>query len=110
MDLLESVRRWVLGFLPYDRGDAKLVVHINGLSARELLIVYHNWMSRLIEVRPRRVHVSATLDGQIDGSPHAPVLRRIMADIAAGENLVRFLSRSVAIAAQIPRTGEHFNR
>ena len=110
MDVLESVRRWVLCSLPVDRDDAELAAHLNGLNAHDLLVVYHNWMCRLIPARPRRVHMSATLQARMDGSPHAPALREIIGDIEAGRNLTKYLSRGIAVAAQIPRNDTRFNR
>ncbi len=58
MNLKESVRQWVLGALPYDRANTELVKHLNSLDAHGLLIVYHNWMSRLIKPGPRTVRKS----------------------------------------------------
>ena len=44
--------------LPYDRGDAALVAYLNGLAAHGLLVVYHNWMNRLVKPQPRVVRKS----------------------------------------------------
>ena len=49
MSLVETSREWVLSYLPYDRGDAALVAYLAGLDAYGLLVVYHNWIARLVK-------------------------------------------------------------
>lgn len=110
MDLKESARQWVLTALPYDRSDTDLVAYLSGLDAHGLLVVYHNWLSRLIASRPRKVHVSSTLAAKLSTSQHRSVVEQIIDDIKTGRSLNRYLSRGVRTAAQVPCTDAKFNR
>lgn len=58
IDLKAAIRKWALDTLPYDQNDTDVIAELNGKNARELLIVYHNWMSRHIFAAPRKVHIS----------------------------------------------------
>lgn len=110
MDLKESARKWVLAALPYDHGDQALASHLNSLDATGLLVAYHNWTSRLVEARPRKVHISSSLTANIPQSHHALVFNTIKSDIEAGRPLTKYLSRGVKIAAGIPLLDKKFNR
>jgi hypothetical protein len=110
MDLKESARQWVLQELPYGKTDAALVAHLNGLDVHGLLVVYHNWASRLIAPRRREIHVSASLREKLATSVHKAAFDQIIEDIKAGRHLKCYLSRCVNIAAQIPRNDVKFNR
>jgi hypothetical protein len=102
MDLKESARQWVLRALPYDRTAADLVTHLNGLDAHGLLLVYHNWMSRLIKPRPRAVHKSKAFEQNPLTLQRASDLVKIIDDIEKGGDLRKYLSRGVKAAAAIP--------
>lgn len=110
MDLKESARQYVLNSLPANPADAELIAYLNGLDAHQLLIVYRNWMSRNVQQRRRTVEVSQTLSAKLLSSPHKPAVDAIIADIQNGELLKKYLSRGVAIAAQIPRADAKFQR
>ena len=102
LSLIESARQWVLQNLPVDRSDAALVAHLNGLDTRELLIVYNNWMSRLVKPQPRRVHKSKVFDLNPLTTQRAADLAQILDDIEKGRDLRKYLSRGVKSAAGIP--------
>jgi hypothetical protein len=108
MNLNESVRQWVIGALPYDRANAQLVTHLNGLDARRLLIVYHNWMSRLIKPAARSVRKSKAFAKNPIVAGHAGNFAAIINDIENGRDLRRYLSRGVEVAAEVP--GKDFGR
>ena len=55
IDLRAAIRAWAIDTLPYDRNDPDVAAEINGKDARELLIVFHNLMSRHIFATPRKV-------------------------------------------------------
>lgn len=110
IDLKQSARKYVLAALPYDQGDQALVAYLNGLDAFSLLVAYHNWMSRLIQPRPRKVQVSVTLEGKLPQSKHASAIAKIKGDIETGMPLTKYLSRGVRVAAGVPRPDAKFNR
>lgn len=102
MDLKESARQWVLNALPYDRADADLVAHLNGLDAHGLLVVYHNWMSRLIKPLPREVRKSQAFLENPLAAERANEFAQIIDDIEKGRDLRKYLSRGVKAAAGVP--------
>jgi hypothetical protein len=103
LNLLESVRQWVLANLPYDRGDAALVAYLNGLDAGRLLIAYHNWANRFIKPQPRTVHKSKAFERNPIAAQRATDLALLVADIEAGRDLTKYLSREVVrTPARVP--------
>ncbi len=106
MSLVESTREWVLTNLPYDRGDAALVAYLAGLDAHGLLVVYHNWISRLVKPQPRAVHKSMAFQRNLLATQRASDLAQIIADIEHGRNLKKYLSRDIDRApAKAPGPG-----
>ncbi len=95
MSLVESVRQWVLTNLPYDRGDPALVAYLAGLDAHGLLVVYHNWISRLVKPQPRAVHKSTAFQMNLLATQRANDLAQIIADIEQGRDLKKYLSRDI---------------
>lgn len=102
MNLKESARQWVLNYLPYDRADADLAAHLSALNPRELLIVYYNWMSRQIKPQPRHVRKSKAFEQNPLVTARASDLAQIIGEIERGNDLKRYLSRGVDIAAGVP--------
>jgi hypothetical protein len=103
MNLKESVRQWVLRELPYDRADAALLAYLNGLDAHRLLVVFHNWMNRLVKPQPRTVVKSIAFQQNPATAQRASDLAQIIDDIEQGRNLTKYLSRGVVRAvAQVP--------
>jgi hypothetical protein len=106
MALSESARQWVLRELPYDRGDPILVTYLAGCNAHRLLVIYHNWASRLVKPRPRVVHKSRAFQGNPLATQRASDLAQIIADIEQGRDLKKNLSRAVVSApAKAPGAG-----
>jgi len=95
VSLVESTRQWVLTNLPYDRGDAALVAYLAGLDAHGLLVVYHNWISRLVKPQPRAVHKSKAFQRNLLATQRANDLAQIIADIEHGRDLKKYLSRDI---------------
>jgi hypothetical protein len=104
VNLKDSARQWVLNHLPYDRADADLGAHLSGLNARGLLIVYYNWMSRLVKPHPRRVQESKAFKQNPIVIAHASDFAQIIGDIESGNDLRRYLSRGVEIATGMSET------
>ena len=102
VDLKGSVRRWVLGELLSDEEDNALKAQLEGKDTHELLVVYHNWASRLLQPRPRKVHQSAALAmNPLFIQLKAP-LAQIVADIKDGRALTKYLSKRVLVVSQPP--------
>lgn len=107
MNLVESVRQWVLGALPYDRQDAALDAYLKGLDAHSLLVAFHNWSHRLVKVQPRLVRRSTAFQQNPLTSEYASDLARIIADVEQGSSLTKYLSRDVVRApVKMPQTGK----
>jgi hypothetical protein len=103
MNLKESVRQWVLKALPYDRANVDLLTHLNGLDAHRLLVVYHNWINRLVKPQPRVVHKSKAFLQNPKTMQRASDLAQLIADIEQGRDLTKYLSRGIVRApAGIP--------
>ena len=102
MNLKENARQWVLNYLTYDRADADLAAHLSALNARDLLIVYYNWMSRQVKPQPRHVRKSKTFEQNPLVTARASDLAQIIGEIERGNDLKRYLSRGVDIAACVP--------
>lgn len=96
MNLTGSVRKWVLENLPYDKTDAQLDAYLKGSDAHGLLVIFHNWTSRLIFPRPRQVHQSATFAASLAASLHKEAIEEIIDDIEQGRDLRKYLSRELA--------------
>jgi hypothetical protein len=102
LTLRESARQWVLNNLPHDRADADLVAYLSGLDVRGLLIVYHNWITGLVNPRPRRVRKSKAFEQNPIVTAHASDFAQIIGDIESGNDLRKYLSRGVEVAAGVP--------
>jgi hypothetical protein len=87
---------------PFDRTDADLVAHLSGLNARGILIIYFNWMSRLVKPQPREVRKSKAFEQNPIVAARASDFAQIIGDIEIGSDLKRYLSRGVEIAADLP--------
>jgi len=103
VNLTESARQWVLAKLPYDRRDAALVAYLNGLDAHGLLVVWHNWTSRLVQPQPWTVHKSQAFQQNQVTTQRAGELSLLIDDIEQGRDLTKYLSRDIARApAKVP--------
>jgi hypothetical protein len=103
VNLKESVRQWVLRELPYDSADADLVAYLNGLDAHGLLVVYHNWMNRLVRPQPRQVRKSRAFEQNPIFAQRKSDIDQIIADIEEGRDVRKYLSRDIKIPVQNPR-------
>lgn len=99
MNLIESARQFVLTNLPYDRGDVSVVAYLQGLDAHRLLVIHHNWMRRVVPPQPRTVHKSHPFRQNSLTVQRASDLTSMIADIEAGRDLKKYLSRDIFRAA-----------
>ncbi|MGE0716709.1 MAG: hypothetical protein AB7P02_14815, partial [Alphaproteobacteria bacterium] len=95
IDLKAAISKWAIDTLPYDQNDADVVAEINRKDARELLITYHNWMSRHVFATPRKVHPSAAYKGNPVTTQRKADLDALIAKIEKGEELKPHLSKRV---------------
>lgn len=95
MSLVESARQWVLANLPFDRGDAALTAYLTQQEADTLLMIYHNWMVRRLQPRPRRVIESSAFRSNALTARRAAEFQQIKDDIRRGSDLKKYLSRDV---------------
>jgi len=100
IDLKAAIRTWAVDTLPYDRSNHEVVAEINGKDARELLIVYHNWMSRHVMATPRQVHLSAAYTANPVAIQRKADLDVLIAKIDRGEELKPHLSTRVDIVLE----------
>lgn len=102
INLIDSVRRWVMSTLPYEESDTDIIQALDAKDIRSLLIVYHNWMSRLIRPTPRRVKKSRFFEINAHRANFTVALTEIEADIIAGRDLTKYLSKGVRVALKLP--------
>lgn len=100
--LFERVREWVIRQLPVDQNDRNLAAHLSAMDAHDLLIVYHNWQSRIPPAEPRTVHTSVALGNNTLTAQYQDPLTAITQDISGGNPLNKYLSRGIKIAAARP--------
>ncbi|MEJ0094302.1 MAG: hypothetical protein WDN46_12955 [Methylocella sp.] len=102
MKLKESARKWVLREMPYDRSDADLVTYLNGLDVHKLFILYHNWINRHVSPQPRELRKSRAFEQNPIVAQQKSDVDQIIAEIQAGCNLRKYLSRDIEIPVQVP--------
>lgn len=102
MNLARSVAEWVLEALPYDRSDPDVVAALQGKNPTELLVLYLNWLHRLVPVRPREVLRSVEFQQNPLSVERSDVISQIVDDIEQGRDLTRYLSRRVQTGFALP--------
>ena len=100
IDLEKPIRDWALDILPYDRSDHAVVSELNARDARELLITYHNWMSRHIPPVPRRVLRSKAFDANPVAAARKADLDALLEKIRVGGDLKPHLSTRTDIVIE----------
>ncbi|MDH7806859.1 MULTISPECIES: hypothetical protein [unclassified Rhizobium] len=95
VDLSKAIRTWALSSLPYDTTDSALVAEMQAKDARELLIVYHNWIARHIPAKPRRVHLSAAYMTNPIAAARQADLDALVTKIESGIDLTPHLSKRI---------------
>lgn len=99
-----DIRDHVLTNLPCSAGERAA---LERERASDLLIIYFNWMDRLIDAAPRRVHAS----GAVEANPlrwdarYRRAFDAVRVKIEAGEPLTPHLSRGVRIGYEAARHG-----
>ena len=61
MNFEADIRDHILRVLPYDESDHNTMIELYCMDVTTLLTYYLNWLNRLIEPRPRKVHQSKEL-------------------------------------------------
>lgn len=102
MNLVESVRRWVIANLPYNHSDTDIVGALNEKNAHGLLVTYHNWMSRLVQPIPRQIEYSVAFRANPYRETFSDALAAIEQDVRAGNDLTKYLSKGVRVALKLP--------
>jgi hypothetical protein len=90
----EDIRQHVLHEL---RREPAADPPLNAMDAHELLIVYRNWLNRLVSIHPRMVHLSKAMIANpltTDGK-YAPGLAAITSKIQRGTDVTPHLSRGI---------------
>lgn len=94
MDFEEDIRAHVLSKLPHEAG---VEPELATKSGRDLLMIYRNWLNRLVSPRPRIVHRSEALNrNPLTTDPaYQPAVEEIIRRIESGEDVTAFLSRGI---------------
>lgn len=94
MNLEEDIRQHVLAHLPHAPGEAAALA---ARSPRDLLIIYANWLNRLVPARHRRVHRSSVLAANpLAADPtYRPALDQIVVKLESGADISPHLSRGI---------------
>ena len=97
MNFEEDIRQHVLQNL---RRDPRADRELKSKSARDLLIIYGNWLNRLVSTRPRTVHCSTALAAnQLASDPrYAPGLAGIETKLRNGRMSLFTLARTSGTA------------
>jgi len=98
IDLKAAIRKWAIDTLPYDHSDADIAAEFKRKGATELLIIYHNWMSRHIFAMPRKVHISAAYEANPTTTQRKTDLDALIEKIEKGNDLTPHLSTRVNIS------------
>jgi hypothetical protein len=99
-----DLRDHVLACLPCDASERAA---LEKERASDLLIIYFNWMDRLIDATPRTVHISDVLgDNPLRADArYCDAFEEIRAKIQIGEPLTPHLSRGILIGYEAARRG-----
>lgn len=99
-----DIRDHVLAHLPCSGSERAA---LEAEHASDLLIIYFNWLERLIDARPRRVHLSGNLlaNPLRSASSYREAFQAIESKIRAGQPLTPHLSRGIRIGYEAARRG-----
>jgi|HubBroStandDraft_4_1064222.scaffolds.fasta_scaffold00009_90 hypothetical protein len=103
MDFSADVHAYVLSALPYDPIEEPT---LKAKSAAELLVIYLNWLNRLIPALPRTAHQSKAIASNPIVTKRAGELSALIAKIEAGGDLRPHLSKDVRCGFQTARKGK----
>jgi hypothetical protein len=103
INLLESLRNYVLANLPHDRANADVVAALREMAPAEILVKYINWQDRLISASPRTVLQSSNFSENLLVLTRSKTIRKIIKDIERGNDLTKYLSRGVQVGFMLPR-------
>lgn len=93
--LSDTIKKWAIDFLPYDKNDPALFAELASKDARELLIIYHNWMTRHVYPTPRQILTSKAYNANPIVMQRKDDLDALIAKIEAGIDLRPHLSTRV---------------
>jgi hypothetical protein len=95
VDLEADLRRYIMNTLPYDVNNAVLKAELGSKNIASLAIIFFNWSSRLVGVRPRRVHLSNEFQSNPLKDNFEAAIAEIMEDIQTGKSLTGRLSKEI---------------
>jgi hypothetical protein len=95
----QDIREYVLHHLPCRPQDQAA---LKKERASDLLIIYFNWLHRLIDARPRQVHLSDVLAAHPlwTSGKHAGALAELRTKIESGDALTPHLSKGIQVGFQ----------
>ena len=96
LNLKDDLRRVTVANLPHDSADPKVAAKLAGMDLRELTVVYHNWLSRLVRPGPRKILRSKELDANPLCQTFSAALADVTSAIEKGLDLTPRLSKAVA--------------
>lgn len=103
IDLKAEIRKWAIDTLPYDRSDKDVVSEINGKNTTDLLIIFHNWLSRQVSTNPRKVHLSKAYTNNPIAMQRKSDLDALICKIENGIDLKPHLSKRVDTVIDIKK-------
>lgn len=95
MDLKADLRAHILSILPHDRADSAVVSDLASKPIDTLLVIYHNWLSRLVRPAKRSVHLSREFASNPLRTKHSAGLNDTLAAVENGIDLTSRLSKLV---------------
>lgn len=94
--LLErSTRQFVVNNLPHNITNEDLVENFDFKSTASLLILWFNWVQRLVPAKPRKVFRSREFEMNTLVHQRRPEIEKLLKDIEVGNDLGKYLSRGV---------------
>ena len=95
MNFEADIRDHILRVLPYDESDHNTMIELYCMDVTTLLTYYLNWLNRLIEPRPRKVHQSKELLSNPLSKNFSIPLTDIIQKIENGTDITCRLSKSI---------------
>jgi hypothetical protein len=106
MSVVDTIPDSVLPNLPYDRSGPAVGAALANKHPAEILCLYLNWRNRLIPAQPRSVARSTMFSQYPVVVERSEAISKIIADIAEGNDLTKYLSRRVTTGfAPPPKPG-----
>jgi hypothetical protein len=101
-DIIESVKSYVLGNLPYKKSDAKVTLALKQKSPEELLSIFLNWKSRYVTAKSRSVFESSAFCNNPVRMTRSAEIEKVISEIEAGADLTPRLSKRIRNGFVLP--------